>query len=310
MTLVVVLIASIVIFTLVYFTPGDPVKIMMPPEATIVELEAKRHDLGLDQPYLVQLGNFLYNAFIRFDLGNSWIRGVPVMDGLKERLPYTFELGILSILVSTIIAIPLGVTAATHQDRWQDRFCMVFGMICISLPDFWIALLMVILFSLKLNWLPPSGIGGPSYLIMPVIASALHGIGSLSRQTRSSMLEVIRSDYITTARSKGLKEHDVIYKHMLPNALIPVITMIGQSFAGVVAGTVIIEQVFARPGVGTYLTNAITTRDYPIIRGCVIVLAIFTAILMLLVDLAYAAVDPRIKAQYAGQSKRRVKTNG
>ena len=187
---------------------------------------------------------------------------------------------------------------------------MVFGMICISLPDFWLALLMIMFFSLRLGWLPAFGIGGVEYLIMPIITSALRSIGSLSRQTRSSMLEVIRSDYITTARAKGLKERAVVWRHMLPNALIPVITTIGGQFSGIIAGTVIVEQVFARPGIGTYLTQAITNRDFPIIRGCVIILAIFTALMMLLVDLAYAAVDPRIKAQYAGQSKRRVKANG
>jgi peptide/nickel transport system permease protein len=307
MTIVVVLVASVVVFTLVYFVPGDPVKILLPSDATVADLEAKRHELGLDRPYLVQLGSFLYNAFIRFDLGTSWVRGTPVMDGLMERLPYTLRLGLLSILISTVIAIPLGVTAAVHQNCWQDHFCMVFGMICISLPDFWIALLMVLLFSMKLGLLPAFGVGGPQYMILPVVASALHSIGSLARQTRSSMLEVIRSDYITTARAKGLKERSVIYKHMLPNALIPVITTIGGGFAMVVAGTVVIEQVFSRPGVGTYLTQAITNRDFPIIRGCVIVLAIFTALMMLVVDLAYAVVDPRIKAQYAGQSRRRRK---
>lgn len=307
MTAAVVLIASIVVFTLVYFVPGDPVKILMPADSTVVELEAKRHELGLDQPYLVQLGTFLYNAYIRRDLGDSWVRGVPVMNDLIGRLPYTFVLGILSILIATVIAIPLGVTAAVHQNGWQDRFCMIFGMICTSVPDFWLALLMVLLFSQRLGWLPPFGIGGPEYLVLPVVACSIRSIGSLARQTRSSMLEVIRSDYITTARAKGIKERDVIWKHMLPNALIPVITVIGGSFATVIAGTVIIEQIFSRPGVGTFLTQAITNRDFPIIRGCVIILAIFTSLMMLVVDLAYAAVDPRIKAQYAGQSKRRVK---
>ena len=310
MTILVVLIASIVVFTLVYFVPGDPVKILMPPESTVEELEAKRASLGLDQPYIVQLGTFLYNAYARLDFGESWVRGTPVIDGLAERLPYTFELGLLSILIGALIAIPLGVTAAVHQNGWQDRFCMVFGMICISLPDFWIALIMVIIFALNLGWLPAFGVGGVQHLILPVLASCLHTIGGLARQTRSSMLEVIRSDYITTARAKGLRERAVIWKHMLPNALIPVITIIGGDFARVIAGTVVIEQVFSRPGVGTYLTQAITTRDFPIIRGCVIVLAIFTALMMLVTDLAYAMVDPRIKAQYAGQSKRRLKTNG
>jgi ABC-type dipeptide/oligopeptide/nickel transport system permease component len=307
MTLLVVLVASIVVFTLVFFVPGDPVKIMMSPEATVAELEAKRHSLGLDQPYLVQLGTFLYNAYIKFDLGTSWIRGTPVVDGLMERLPYTFELGIWAILISASIGIPLGVTAAVHQNGWQDRVCMLMGMICTSLPDFWFALLLILLFTQKLNILPAFGIGGIKYMIMPVAAASLKSIGTLARQTRSSMLEVIRSDYITTARAKGLKEQKVIWKHMLPNALIPIITVIGTSFSGIIAGTVVIEQVFSRPGVGTYLTQAITNRDFPITRGCVIILAIFTSVMMLLVDLAYAAVDPRIKAQYAGQSKRRVK---
>lgn len=309
MTVLVVLVASIVVFTLVYFVPGDPVKILMSPESTVAELEAKRHSLGLDQPYLVQLGTFLYNAYIKLDLGTSWIRGTPVVDGLLERLPYTFELGIWAILISASIGIPLGVTAAVHQNGWQDRLCMLMGMICTSLPDFWFALLLILLFSQKLNILPAFGIGGIEFMIMPVAAASLKSIGTLARQTRSSMLEVIRSDYITTARAKGLKEQKVIWKHMLPNALIPIITVIGTSFSGIIAGTVVIEQVFSRPGVGTYLTQAITNRDFPIIRGCVIILAIFTSVMMLLVDLAYAMVDPRIKAQYAGQSKRRVKKN-
>jgi peptide/nickel transport system permease protein len=309
MTILVVLVASIVVFTLVYFVPGDPIKIMMSPESTVEELEAKRHSLGLDQPYIVQLGTFLYNAYIKFDLGDSWIRGTSVVEGLLERLPYTFQLGIFAIIISALIGIPLGVSAAVHQGRWQDRVCMLLGMICTSMPDFWFALLMILLFAQKLNWLPAYGIGGVKYMVLPVAAASLKSIGTLARQTRSSMLEVIRSDYITTARAKGLKESKVIWKHMLPNALIPIITVIGGSFSGIIAGTVVIEQVFSRPGVGTYLTQAITNRDYPIIRGCVIILAIFTSIMMLLVDLAYAVVDPRIKAQYAGKSKRRVKKN-
>lgn len=309
MTVLVVLVASIVVFTLVYFVPGDPVKIMMSPESTVEELEAKRHSLGLDQPYIVQLGQFLYNAYIKFDLGNSWIRGTSVLEGLMERLPYTFQLGITAILVSALVGIPLGITAAVHQNGWQDRVCMLLAMLCTSMPDFWLALLMILLFSQKLGLLPAYGIGGIEYMIMPVIAASVKSVGSLARQTRSSMLEVIRSDYITTARAKGLKERKVIYKHMLPNALIPIITVIGTSFSGIIAGTVVIEQIFARPGVGTYLTQAITNRDFPITRGCVIILAIFTSMMMLLVDLAYAMVDPRIKAQYAGQSKRKVKKN-
>ena len=188
MTILVVLVASVVVFTLVYFVPGDPVKILMSPESTVAELEAKRHSLGLDRPYLVQLGNFLYNAYIKFDLGTSWIRGTSVVEGLAERLPYTFQLGILAILVSSFVGIPLGINAAVHQNCWQDRVCMLIGMVCTSVPDFWIALLMIVLFSQKLNWLPAFGVGGITFLIMPVIAASLKSIGTLARQTRSSML--------------------------------------------------------------------------------------------------------------------------
>ena len=180
-------------------------------------------------------------------------------------------------------------------------------MVCTSVPDFWLVLMMVYLFSLKLGWLPSFGIERWQCYIMPVIAGSLHGIGQLARQTRSSMLDVCRSDFVTTARAKGLPEKKVIYSHMLPNALIPVITIIGGSFGRSIAGTIIIEQVFSMPGIGSYITTAITGRDYPVVQGCVIVLAIFIAIVMLLVDLVYAYVDPRIKAQYVAQSKRRTK---
>ena len=306
MTLLVVVIASIVIFTLVYFVPGDPASVLLG-NVSEEELLYKRQELGLEDPYFVQLGKFLYNAFFRFDLGVSWVRGVDVVEGLVQRLPYTLIMGVVMVLLSTVIGIPLGVIAAIHQNKWQDRLTMAVAMFCISVPDFWLALMMIRIFSLTLGWLPSFGAEGLSSYILPVIAGAINGIGVLARQTRSSMLEVIRSDFITTARAKGLKESVVVYKHMLKNALIPVITVIGTSLSKAVAGIVIIEQIFSLPGVGTYLTGGITTRDYPIIRGCVIILAVFNAILMLFVDLGYAFVDPRIKAQYAGQRKKRLK---
>lgn len=305
MTLVVIFMASIVIFTVVYFVPGDPVKTLMGPQASPAEVEARRAALGLDQPYFTQLGNFLYNAFIRFDLGESWTKGIPVMQGLMERIPYTLLLGFTSVVLSVIIAIPLGVTAAIHQNGLQDRGSSIFAMILISVPNFWLALLMIMLFSQKLHLLPSFGVGGVKYYILPVVACTVSNVGILIRQTRSSMLEVCRADYVTTARAKGVKEKFVIYHHMLPNALIPIITVIGISLSNAIAGTVVIEQIFSMPGIGTYLTQAVSSRDYPIIRGCVIVLAAITALLMLVVDLVYAMVDPRIKAQYVGKGRRR-----
>lgn len=306
---IIIFLTAILIFTVVYLIPTDPVKLMMGSDATVEEIEYKRVQMGLADPYIVQLGRFLKDLFLHADFGTSWRRGVSVSEELFNRLPRTAMLGLMTIIVSTVIAIPLGVTAAINQNKWKDHACMVFSMCCVSIPDFWLALMMVILFSQKLNILPSFGIGGPQYYIMPVIAGSLHGIGSLARQTRSSMLEVIRSDYVTTARAKGLAERKVVWKHMLPNALIPVITVVGQSFSRCIAGTVVIEQVFSIPGVGTYMTTAIQTRDYPITRACVVFLSAFTAVLLLLVDLAYAYVDPRIKAQYEARSKKRRKNN-
>ena len=310
MSAVIIFLTAVLIFTVVYLIPTDPVKLLMGSDATIAEIEAKRAEMGLADPYIVQLGRFLRDLFLHLDLGTSWRRGTSISADLASRMPRTAMIGVFCIVVSTSIAIPLGVTAAIHQNKWQDHFCMVLGMICVSIPDFWLALLMVILFALKLGWLPPFGIDQWTCYIMPIIAGSMHGIGSLARQTRSSMLEVIRSDYITTARSKGLAERKVVWKHMLPNALIPVITVVGHSFSRVIGGMVVIEQVFSIPGVGLYMTNAIQTRDYPITRACVVILSAFTAIVLLLVDLAYAYVDPRIKAQYIGQVKRRAKNNG
>jgi peptide/nickel transport system permease protein len=308
MTVFVVIGAAILIFTIMYFVPGDPAQFLLGPGATPEEILAKRIQLGLEDPYLIRLGKYLFNVFCRFDLGESWTRsGVKVMSELVNRIPRTLFLGTMFILISSVVALPLGIVAAINQNSWPDWISMVVAIVCASLPDFWLALMMVYLFSVRLNILPAFGIGSWQCYIMPVFAGALRGIGQLTRQTRSSMLEVRRADFVTTARAKGLVEKMVIIQHMLPNALIPVITVIGGSFGASIAGTIIIEQVFSMPGVGSYISQAITSRDYPVIQGCVIILATFIAIVMLAVDLVYAYVDPRIKAQYISQSKRRIR---
>lgn len=302
MCLLVIFCAAVVIFTIMYFVPVDPVEIMMGAEATVEMKEEMRQQLGLTDPFFVQLGRFLYNTFIRFDLGKSYTYNSPIMDEMINRFPRTLALGIACIIVDVIISIPLGIYAALKQGKWQDTTCTIFAMACVSIPDFWFALMLVVVLGQNLKLLPTFGIGGIEYYIMPVMAGALAGIGGLLRQTRSGMLDVMRSDFVTTARSKGVSEGKVILKHMLPNALIPVITVIGGHFGRCVAGTVIIEQIFSLPGIGTYMLNAVNTRDYPVIRGGVVILAITTSIVMLAVDLVYALVDPRIKAQYAGKA--------
>lgn len=298
---------AVIIFTIMYFVPGDPGKIALGSTATQAEIDAWRNMNGLNDPYIVQLGRYLKETFLEFDFGISYSYKVPVLTEFAKRVPRTLTLGLLTIIIDAAIGIPLGVTAAMNQNKPLDRFLMVFAMVGISIPDFWLALMMIILFSLQLDWLPAFGIGGIEYWIMPVIAASIGGIAMNARQTRSAVLETKRADFVTTARAKGLKENIVIYKHMLPNALVPVINNLGAQFAMVIAGTVVIESVFSFPGIGLYLLSGITNRDYPVIRGCVLVLAVFAALAVLVVDLIYAYIDPRIKAQYANAAAKKVK---
>lgn len=301
MMIAVVLGVAILIFTIMYFTPGDPAQIILGSSAKQEQIDALHVSMGLDKSFPEQLGSFLYHTFIKLDLGTSYISGRGISGELLYRIPYTLVLAVLVMVLSTIIGVPLGIVAAVHQDGWQDTAAIAFSLLGVSIPGFWLALMLVLVFSVNLGWLPAYGIGGWQYYILPAVSTALSGVAINARQTRSAMLDVIRADYVTTAKAKGVSEHSVIYKHALPNALIPIITVIGGSFAASLGGTVIAESIFTIPGIGLYLTNAISTRDYPAVRGSVVVLAIFFSLIMLLVDLIYAFVDPRIKAQYAGK---------
>lgn len=264
-------------------------------------------ELGLDQPFLVRLATYMSDVFIHFDLGNSWLTGVNIIPTIMERMPRTVVLTVVTLIIAFGLGIPLGIMAATHQNRWQDHISMILALIGVAIPNFWLALLLVLLFSVKLGWLPAMGIGtgiaGLQYYILPALSNCAGALANCARQTRSSMLDVIRADYITTARSKGVPENVVIIKHALKNALIPIITMMGTSFGRLLGGAMIIETIFSIPGMGTYIIGAVNNRDYPIVQGGTIFLAIVFSIMMLLVDLLYAAVDPRIKAQYASGKK-------
>ncbi len=303
----VILGVAIFIFSILYFVPGDPAEIMLGTDATPEEVAAMRAVMGLDQPYIVQLFRFLTDTFLRGDMGESYFTHIPVMKELMNRTPRTLILGFSSMILTMLIGIPLGIVAATHQNQLADRFCMVIALVGVSMPGFWLALMLVILFSLKLGWLPATGVGGPQYYILPVLSSTIGGLGGQARMSRSSMLEVIRSDYVTTARAKGLTEREVIYKHALPNAMMPIITVAGGRLAHIFGGSVIIETVFSIPGVGGYMIDAINKRDYPIVRGSVLYLAIIFSLCMLLVDIAYGFIDPRIKARYANSGKKKAK---
>lgn len=297
----VVLAVAIVIFTFMYFCPGDPAEIILGPGCTPAEYAAKRLDMGLEDPYIVQLGRFLKQTFIDFDLGQSYVYSVPVITEIANRFPRTLMFALICMFVRVLFGTPIGIVSAVHQNGPLDQFISVTSMIFVSIPGFWLAMMLILLFSVQLNWLPPYGIGGIQYWILPVLASSLGAVASQAKVTRSAMLEVLRSDYVTTARAKGLSERDILYKHAFPNALIPLITWLGNGLASAMGGAIIIENIFAMPGMGSYLATGIAHRDYPIIRSVVVMLSITFCIVMLLVDLAYAFADPRIKAQYENQ---------
>lgn len=294
-----------VIFTILYFTPGEPATMILGSNATVNDINELRETMGLNRPFLVQLLDFMKQIFFEFDLGRSYFTSKSISHEIISRMPHTFLLALGSMVLSCAIGIPLGITAAVNQNKLTDRLSMVIALAGISMPQFWIGLLLVLVFALKLGWLPASGVGSAANYVLPIIATSFGGIATQARLVRSSMLEVIRSDFVTTARAKGVSKMSAIYKHALPNALIPVITQAGTSFGKMLGGTIVIETVFSIPGIGLYTINAINNRDYPVVRGSVVFLAITFSIIILLVDLIYAFVDPRIKAQYEGQNRRR-----
>lgn len=306
----VILGVCIFIFTIMYFVPGDPAALLLGPGATAGEIAVKRKELGLDHSFIIRLLDYMKRVFLHFDFGRSYTTGNVITAELIQRFPKTAVIGFVSMFLAIITGVPLGINAAVKQNGLADRICMMLALVGISVPVFWLAMMMVIVFSLNLRWLPSSGVASWTGYILPCVASSFGGMAGLARQSRSSMLEVIRSDYITTARAKGLSERDVIYRHALPNALIPIITIAGNKLALVFGGSVVIENVFSIPGIGTYMVNAVNNRDYPVVQGSVLFLAVIFAAVMVLVDLVYAYVDPRIKARYIGSQKQKTKKRG
>ncbi len=305
----VVLCVAVVIFTIMYFSKGDPVIIALGSNFTQEQYLAMQHKLGLDQPYIVQLLQFLKQTFIDWDFGTSYLYNTSVSAELFSRLPRTMMIGVCCCILELAISVPLGVTAALHRNGILDRVCILLAMLAISLPNFWVALMMILVFSLYLGWLPATGIEHWYSYILPIVANTMMGLGGMTRQMRSSMLETIRSDYVTTARAKGVPERQVIFSHALPNAMIPVIANTGMHFGMAIGGAVVIETVFSIPGVGYYMMTAVNERDYPVVRGGVVLLSIIFCLIMLLTDVAFAFIDPRIKAQYESQNKKRMKKN-
>lgn len=294
---------SLIVFFILDLAPGDPAKSILGEQARPEDI-AKLHDeLGLDDPFFIRYGRYMF-GLLRGDLGMSYKTKGPVVVEIFSRLPNTFILTTVAIVLVILLGIPLGVIAAVRQNTLFDGLSMFFSLLGLSMPAFWLGLLLILLFSVKLRWLPISGAeNGIRSLVLPSITLALANMAVVSRTTRSSMLETIRQDYIRTVRAKGLPERDVITEHALRNSLIPTTTVIGLQFGALLGGSVITETVFGWPGIGRYIVQSIQGRDIPAVMGCTMIFAIGFAIVNLLVDLIYGLIDPRIKAQYKGGRK-------
>jgi peptide/nickel transport system permease protein len=285
---------SFLTFAIAQITPGDPVVLMLGNYATSERVTELREQLGLDDPFLVQYARYVWNA-MRGDLGKS-IRGqTPVLDEIVARFPSTLELTMSAMLFAVIGGVSAGVVAATTRRRWVDGMTMVIALVGLSVPSFWLAIILIILFGINLGWVSVTGGEGIKDLILPSFCLGVGPAAVLARLTRSSILEVVREDYVRTARAKGLSERVVTLRHVLSNALVPVVTLIGLQFASLLGGTVFIESVFARPGLGRFAVNAITARDFPQIQGVVLFAATVYVLFNLSIDLLYGFLDPRIR---------------
>jgi peptide/nickel transport system permease protein len=282
------------VFSFIHFVPGDPVQIMLGEGAQSNDVEFLRHKLGLDQPILDQYSTYL-KSLIHGDLGVSFRFGEPVGQIISARYPATLELAVLSLIVGLVIAVPAGIVAATGPGRWFDRCITTLTLLGISLPNFALGPMVIILFSLLLGWLPVSGRAGASSYVLPAMTLGFSLSAILTRMVRASMIEELQEDYVKTARAKGLPEIKVLLKHALKNGLIPVVTVLGLQFGTLLAGAIITESIFSWPGLGRLTVQAINSRDYPLVQGCILMIAFTYVLVNLLTDLAYGFLDPRIK---------------
>jgi peptide/nickel transport system permease protein len=295
-------VVAAVSFSILHLIPGNPAALMLGMDATPEQIEALTRELGLDKPILEQFVLWIKNL-LKGDLGNSYFTNEPVLNIILQKMPVSFSIAILAELVAIILAIPLGVFSAVKHNTIYDQVLMTFAVLGISLPGFWVAIMFILIFSVLLRWFPTQGYVPMTkgfwvwlrHLILPAVALGINHAGLIARMTRSSMLEVLSSDFVRTLRSKGLPESNVVFNHSLKNSIIPVVTVIGLSFAALLGGALIVETVFALPGMGRLMLSSIQRRDYPVIQGILIIIASICVIINLLIDLIYVYLDPRIK---------------
>lgn len=290
----VLIIMTLIVFSIFYFAPGDPVSRIAGPNATQEVYESIRQKYGLDQPFFVQYFRFA-KSVVKGDLGISILQDRPVIEMIKERLPVTLQIGLLGFLITFVIAIPAGVIAAVKKNTTLDYMCMSGTLLGIAIPTFWLGMLLLYVFAYKLRWFPISGDGTVKQLVLPSFAIGLTNAAITARMVRSSMLEVLKQDYVRTARSKGLFEKKVIYGHALKNALIPIITLMGLRLGWILGGSVALEIIFSIPGIGRLMVDSILSRDFPVVQGAMLVLTSSIILANILADILYAVVDPRIR---------------
>jgi peptide/nickel transport system permease protein len=298
----VLLIASLITFGLMRLIPGDPAAAIAGLSATQRDIEQIRKNLGLDEPVLMQMVKW-YGGLLQGDLGRSILLGKPVVEATLERLPVTIGLSLYSLVLTLVFGVLAGIVAALKQNTVVDQLAMMFAMIGISVPNFFLGLVMIIVFAVKLGWLPTGGyvpftqdpLGWLRSMTMPAVSLALLQAGLLARITRSTMLEVLRQDYIRTARAKGLPQRQVVFKHALANALIPIVTVVGIIVSLLLSGAVVTEALFSIPGIGLLLTQAVLNRDYPMVQGGLLLVTAFLVLINIGVDILYAAIDPRVR---------------
>ena len=303
-------IVVLIVFIITRVIPGDPAAVMLGPQASVEDVESLREELGLNESIWTQLGSYL-KGLLKGDLGDSYYYNEPVSDIIAERFPATFILSVSSMLISLLVGIPIGVISATKQYSKFDYITMILALIGISMPVFWLALMLVLIFSVNLGWLPSVGMGSEGFvdiikhLILPSISLAVISAGVFARFTRSSMLDIIKEDYIKTANAKGLKQKVVVWKHAFKNALPPIITIVGIQFSSLLSGAILTETIFSWPGMGKLIVDAIEKRDYSLVQGGVIFVAFVYVIINLAVDLSYALLNPKVRAGFEGTSEGR-----
>lgn len=294
----IMLIVTLIVFFLMSITPGDPARMILGETATQEMCDELREELGLNDPFFIRYFRYVRDLVLHGDLGSSYSTGLPVTRQLMGALPYTLKLAVNAILLAIALGVPIGIISASRQYSIFDNASMVLGLIGISMPLFWLGLLLILLFSVKLGWFPPSGFDSIKQMILPTVTLCAQHTAVFARMTRSSMLEVIRQDYIRTVRAKGQKEILITLTHVLRNALVPIVTVIGIQFGQLLGGAVLCETIFSINGIGRLMVEAIKKRDYPVVQGGVLFIALGFCVVNLIVDLIYAYLDPKIKSQY------------